>query len=97
MMEIEQILINQRDQILSTARKHGAYDIRIFGSVARGDADEDSDVDFLVKLDTGRSLMDLARLLLELQSLLGLKVDVMTENGLRKRIRSQVLKEARYF
>jgi uncharacterized protein len=94
-MEIEKLLKSQREQILMIARKNGAYDVRIFGSVARGEARPESDVDFLVKLEEGRSLLDLARLLRELQTLLGLPVDVVTEAGLRSRIRMQVLKEAR--
>jgi len=94
-MEIERLLQLKREQILSIARKNGAYGVRVFGSVARGEARPDSDIDFLVNLEVGRSLLDLARLLRELQSLLGLPVDVVTEAGLRARIRSQVLKEAR--
>jgi len=94
-MELESILKTRREQILVTARKHGAYDVRVFGSLARGEARPDSDVDFLVKLEAGRSLLDLARLLRELQMLLGMNVDVVTEAGLRPRIRAQVLKEAR--
>lgn len=84
----------QREQILATARKYGAYDGRIFGSAARGDAFPDSDVDFLVKLEPGRSLLDLARLLRDLQALLSRNVDVVTEVGLRPRIRPEVLDEA---
>jgi predicted nucleotidyltransferase len=94
-MELEQLLETHREQILAAALKHGAYDVRIFGSVARGEARPDSDFDFLVNLEAGRSLLDLARLLRELQGLLGRNVDVVTEAGLRPRIRSQVLKEAR--
>ena len=94
-MEIEKLLKFQREQILTIARKNGAYNVRVFGSVARGEARPDSDIDFLVKLEAGRSLLDLARLLRELQTLLGLPVDVVTEAGLRPRIRLQVLKEAR--
>lgn len=85
-MEIEKLLKSQKEQILAIARKNGAYDVRIFGSVARGAARPDSDVDFLVKLEEGRSLLDLARLLRELQTLLGLLVDVATEAGLPSRI-----------
>ncbi len=94
-MTQEELLRTQREQILSLARKYGAYDVRVFGSVARGEARPDSDIDFLVKLEAGRSMLDLARLLRELQSLLGLNVDIVTEAGLRPRIRSEVLKEAR--
>ncbi len=85
----------RREQILAIAHKNGAHDVRIFGSVARGDARPDSDIDFLVNLEAGHSLLDLARLLRELQTLLGHNVDVVTEAGLRPRIRPQVLKEAR--
>ena len=94
-MKTEDIVVSHREEILATARKHGAYNVRVFGSVARGEARPDSDIDFLVNLEAGRSLMDLARLLRELQSLLGRNVDVVTEAGLRPRIRPQVLKDAR--
>lgn len=94
-MEIEKLIQSQKEQILSLARKNGAYDVRVFGSVARGEARADSDIDFLVKLEAGRSLLDLARFLRELQTLLGMPVDVVTEAGLRPRIRPQVLKDAR--
>ncbi|MFZ5909207.1 MAG: nucleotidyltransferase family protein [Chloroflexota bacterium] len=94
-MKTEDIVVSHREEILATARKHGAYNVRVFGSVARGEARPDSDIDFLVNLEAGRSLMDLARLLRELQSLLGRDVDVVTEAGLRPRIRPRVLREAR--
>jgi predicted nucleotidyltransferase len=74
--------------------------VRVFGSVARGEANEASDIDFLVKLEPGRSLMDgeweirLGGFLFDLQNLLGIEVDVVTEKGLRSRIREQVLREA---
>ena len=86
-MEIEKLLQSKKKEILTIARQNGAYDVRVFGSVARGESRPDSDIDFLVKLEAGRSLLDLARLLRELQSLLGLPVDVVTEKGLRPRIR----------
>ncbi len=68
--------------------------MRIFGSVARGEADSESDIDFLVNMEPGRSLLDLCGLLIDLEELLGRKVDVVTEKGLRDRIRERVLKEA---
>ena len=94
-MNQEELLLSRRDQIITAANKYGAYDIRIFGSVARGDYGQDSDIDFLIKLEAGRSLLDVARLLRELQALLGVNVDIVTEAGLRSRLREQVLKEAR--
>ena len=69
-------------------------DIRVFGSVARREYDETSDIDFLVSLIPRRSLVDLARLELQLEKLLGRRVDVMTVNGLREPIRSAALREA---
>jgi predicted nucleotidyltransferase len=68
--------------------------VRVFGSVVRGEADQASDIDLLVKLEPGRSLMDLGGLLFDLQELLGVDVDVVTENGLRARIRERVFREA---
>lgn len=84
----------KRKEIFKIAAQHGAYDVRIFGSVARGDATADSDIDFLVNLEEGRSLFDLGGLLMDLQELLGRNVDVVTERGLRQRIRNRVLQEA---
>ena len=83
-----------RDEVLRIAARHGAYNVRVFGSFARGQADADSDVDLLVDLEQGRSLFDLGGLLMDLQELLGRQVDVVTANGLRDRIRDRVLREA---
>ncbi|MBE9053400.1 nucleotidyltransferase family protein [Nostocales cyanobacterium LEGE 11386] len=93
-MNIYEILAAKREEILQIATKYGAYNIRIFGSVARGEADVNSDVDFLVEMETGRSLFDLGGLLMELQEILGCEVDIVTEKGLRSRIRERVLSEA---
>ena len=90
---IEQ-LKDQRKEILRLAESYGAKNIRVFGSVARGEADPDSDVDFLVELEPGRSLLDLGGLLMDLQGLLRCDVDVVTVSGLRQRIRQRVLQEA---
>jgi predicted nucleotidyltransferase len=89
-----ELLRSKREEILQLAARHGAKNVRVFGSVARGTADEASDVDFLVDMASGRSLLDLGGLLMDLEHLLGRKVDVITENGLRQRIREQVLREA---
>lgn len=93
-MGIEDLLENKRREILRLAAQHGARNIRVFGSVARGEADAQSDVDFLVDMESGRSLLDLGGLLMDLQELLGRPVDVVTEKGLRERIRERVLREA---
>jgi hypothetical protein len=83
-----------REDILRLAERHGAYNVRVFGSVARGDASADSDIDLLVDMLPGRSLFDLGGLWWDLNELLGVHVDVVTEQGLRPRIRQRVLHEA---
>jgi predicted nucleotidyltransferase len=94
-MNIDELLQEKREEILRIAARRGAYNVRIFGSVARGEAGPDSDVDFLVELEPSRSLLDLGGLLMDLQDLLEREVDVLTEAGLRDRIRQRVLSEAR--
>ena len=84
----------ERDRILEVAARHGARNVRVFGSFARGEADERSDLDLLVDLDQGRSLMDLGGLLMDLQETLGVRVDISTERMLRPEIRKRVLSEA---
>jgi len=93
-VKIEELLKAKREEILRVAAKRGARNVRIFGSVARGEADEASDIDILVDLEPGRSLLDLGGLWSELNELLGRKVEVVTEKGLRERIRDRVLREA---
>lgn len=83
-----------REEILAIADQHGVRRVRLFGSVARGDAGPDSDVDLLVELEPGRSLLDLSGLLLDMEDLLGCPVDVATEQGLHWYIRDKVLNEA---
>ena len=94
-MGITEIIGEQREQILSLASKYGASHVRVFGSVANGTADKDSDVDFLVDMQPGRSLFDMGGLLVELQELLHHKVDIVTENGLHWYIKDRILKEAK--
>lgn len=93
-MGIDELLRAKREEILCIAAQHGARNVRIFGSVARGQAGPNSDVDVLVDLEPGRSLLDLGGLLMDLRDLLGCNVDVVTEKGLRERIRDRVLREA---
>ena len=88
------LLKHKRKEILYLAGQYGAGNVRLFGSVARGDALPDSDVDFLVEMEKDRSMLDLGGLLMDLQKLLGCKVDVVTEKGLRPRIRNRVIREA---
>ena len=93
-MNIIDLLKEKREEILRIAEKHGARNVRLFGSVARGEADEKSDIDLLVEMEPGRSLLDLGGLWYELNETLGVKVDVVSEKGLRQRIRQRVLDEA---
>lgn len=75
-------------------RAKRARNVRVFGSVARGESDAQSDIDFLVDLEPGRSLRDLIRLQRELETLLARKVDVVSSHGLRERVRQRILQEA---
>ncbi|MBW4693620.1 MAG: nucleotidyltransferase family protein [Lyngbya sp. HA4199-MV5] len=93
-MSIYKQLQTKRAEILQTAAHYGAYNVRVFGSVARNEASAESDIDFLVEMEPGRSLLDLGGLLMDLQTLLSCNVDVVTEKGLRARLRERVLREA---
>jgi predicted nucleotidyltransferase len=93
MASLEKIRIH-RQEILDIARKYGATNIRIFGSVVRGEAHADSDYDFLIDLEPDRSAFEIGGLLMDLQDLLTARVDIVTEKGLNKHIRDKVLKEA---
>ena len=93
-MDIAGELHANRDVILRLAAQHGARDVRIFGSVARGQAHPTSDVDILITLDDGRSLLDLIAFKHAVEDLLGRPVDVVTPAGVSKYIRDTVLKEA---
>jgi uncharacterized protein len=93
-MGIDDAVYAKRDEILRIAAKYGARNVRIFGSRMRGEAGPDSDVDFLVEMDPGCSLLDLGRLAMDLQDLLGCRVDIVEPEGLHWYIRDTVLKEA---
>ena len=84
----------KRDEVLRIAAAHGATDVRVFGSYARGQGRSDSDLDILVELEPGRSLLDLIAIKQDLEDLLGRSVDVVTEAAISPYIRDQVLKEA---
>ncbi len=93
-MTLNQLLGDKRQDILRLAAQYGAHDVRVFGSLARGEARPDSDVDILITLEPERSLLDLIALKLDLEDLLGCKVDVVTEASVSPYIRPQVLRDA---
>lgn len=93
-MSIRELLQSKRKKILQIAARHGAHKVRVFGSVAKGTARRGSDVDFLVEMEEGRSLLDHAALVLDLERLLKRPVDVASERGLRQSLRKEVLGDA---
>jgi predicted nucleotidyltransferase len=93
-MNPNKTLSTKRDEILRIASDHGAKNLRLFGSVSRGEATEKSDVDILVKLEPGRTLLDIVAIKQDLEDLLGCNVDVVTEDAVSPYIREQILKDA---
>jgi predicted nucleotidyltransferase len=93
-METLELIKAKREQILRLAAQHGARNVRVFGSFARGDAGPESDVDFLVAMDKGRSYFDLVALWQDLEDLLRRKVDVVTDGGLSPYLKDRILAEA---
>jgi len=88
------VIRKKKRDILKVASMHGIINIRIFGSMVRNEATPDSDIDILVDLEKGRSLLDLGGASVMLQELLGRKVDIVTERGLHWYLRDKILKEA---
>jgi len=89
-------LLQQREKILTVAQRHGAFNVRVFGSVARGEAIDRSDVDFLVDYDrSSRSSWFPMGLIEDLEALLGVRVDVVTEKSLKSHLRDRILQEAK--
>jgi predicted nucleotidyltransferase len=91
---LDTLRAERREEILRVARQRGAHSVRVFGSVARGEATDNSDLDLLVAWEPGRSLMDHAGLVQDLQELLGIKVHVGTETSLHWYVRARILREA---
>ena len=94
MVTLDSLRTERREAILRVAQRRGAHSLRIFGSVARGDANENSDLDLLVAWEPGRSLLDHAGLVQDLEELLGVKVHVGTEKSLHWYVRDRILREA---
>jgi predicted nucleotidyltransferase len=93
-MLTKQELQDRREAIICITKRHGASDVRIFGSIARGDARETSDLDLIVKFEPNRTLLDHAALIGDLEDLLGVRVDVIDADGMRPRFRAVVEQEA---
>ncbi len=93
-MTTNELLQARRHDILKLAQQYGAYNVRVFGSVACGEADSESDIDLLVDMEPNRSLLDMGGLLMDLQELLNVPVDLVTESSLKQRLRQRVLREA---
>ena len=94
MSELQEFLTNKREDVLRIAAKHGAYNVRIFGSIARGEATRGSDIDLLIEKGPTTSPWFPAGLVLELEESLGRRVDVVTEKALNPLLRDRVLREA---
>jgi predicted nucleotidyltransferase len=88
------IVQNKREDILRIAAQYGASNIRVFGSVARGEAGPESDIDVLIHLESGRSLLDIVAIKQDLEELLGRKVDVLTESSISPYLRDHILRDA---
>jgi len=96
-MRLKKLLENKREEIIAIAIKHGAYNIRVFGSVAREEDNEKSDIDFLIDYDLAKiSPWFPSGMIQDLQLLLGRKVDIVTVEGLKENIKNKVLAEAIY-
>lgn len=94
-METKELLESKKKDVIRLAQQHGARNVRIFGSVARGDAGPESDIDFLVEIERGRSLLDLVAFWQDLEELLGRKVDVLTDGGVSPYLKDQIYSEAK--
>lgn len=93
-MTLQELVKSKRGDILQLAARHGARDVRIFGSLARGEPGPESDLDLLVHMEAGRSYLDLVALWQDLEELLGKKVDVISDGGVSPYLRNRILSEA---
>jgi predicted nucleotidyltransferase len=93
-LSIEGLIQQNRAEILRLAALHGAHNVRLFGSVVRGQVTADSDLDVLVDFDAGRSLLDRIALIQDLEDLLGIKVDVVTPRSVHQELQSEILQTA---
>ena len=93
-MGVSNIIINKREEIINIAKKYGANNVRVFGSMSRGEESVESDLDIIVEMERGSSLLDIIAIKQDIEELLGIKVDVVTESSISPYIRDAVLKEA---
>lgn len=93
-MSISSIIKNRREEIINIAQKYGAKNVRVFGSMARGEESAESDLDIIVEMEHGSSLLDIIAIKQDIEELLGRKVDVVTEASISPYIRDAVLKGA---
>ena len=93
-MNIDTLLKKKRDEILEIAARHGARKIRVFGSVVAGKSGPDSDIDFLVDLEPGKTLLDIVAIKQDLEDILDCPVDVVTEEAISPYIRSEIVEKA---
>ncbi len=93
-MGIVELLREKREEVLRVAAQHGAYNVRVFGSVARGETSPESDVDLLVSMKSGKTLLDFIALWQDLEQILDCKVDVISEGGVSPYLRERILAEA---
>ena len=93
-MNLYQLIQQKRRQVLEIAQRHGAHNVRLFGSVARGETTETSDLDLLIEMEPGRNLLDVIAIKQDLEDLLGCKVDVVTEAAISPYLKENVLREA---
>lgn len=94
LMDVTSLITRHRPEILRLAAAHGAHNVRLFGSAARGETRDESDIDVLVSMEPGRSLLDLVGLSQDLEHLLGCQVDVVSDRGLSPYLRDRILAEA---
>jgi hypothetical protein len=93
-MTLQELRTKYREQVIALAAKRGAHNVRVFGSIARGDEGPNSDIDLLVDFEPGRSLLDLTGLWLDLKNALPTKVDVVSSRGLSPRVAAEVMRDA---
>ncbi len=94
-MTLDELMATYGQQILALADRFGVENVRVFGSVARGEADEESDIDLLVSIRPGTTLLDLGGLLWRMEELLSAKVDIVSDRRINRHMKDAILSEAK--